>query len=96
MSESKAVAQAEIKQNLGQLVPVPADVDIDSAETQEWLASLDYVLKSKGPDRVRFLIEKLRDRARGRRHSISRGREHTVREHDSSRRPAGIPRQSRT
>ncbi|MDG2219800.1 MAG: pyruvate dehydrogenase (acetyl-transferring), homodimeric type [Rubripirellula sp.] len=36
---------------------------MDVAETQEWLSSLDYVLKSKGPDRVRFLIEQLRDRA---------------------------------
>nr|WP_231612463.1 pyruvate dehydrogenase (acetyl-transferring), homodimeric type [Novipirellula galeiformis] len=38
-------------------------MDMDTAETQEWLSSLDYVLKSKGADRVRFLIEQLRDRA---------------------------------
>ena len=63
MSESKTVAKAEIEQNLGELAKPVADVDIDVAETQEWLASLDYVLKSKGADRVRFLIEQLRDRA---------------------------------
>lgn len=63
MSESKTVAQAEVEQNLGELEPSDQSVDIDSAETQEWLASLDYVLKSKGPDRVQFLIEQLRDRA---------------------------------
>ena len=62
MSDSKAVAQAEVKQHLGELEP-SRDVDIDAAETQEWLASLDYVLRSKGPERVRFLMEQLRDRA---------------------------------
>ena len=63
MSESKTVAKAEVDQHLGELSTPTADVDIDVAETTEWLASLDYVLKSKGPDRVRFLIEQLRDRA---------------------------------
>ncbi len=63
MSESKIVAKAEVEQHLGELEKPAADVDIDVAETQEWLASLDYVLKSKGRDRVRFLIEQLRDKA---------------------------------
>jgi pyruvate dehydrogenase E1 component len=63
MSESKTVAQAEVEQNLGELKKREADIDVDVAETQEWLASLDYVLKSRGADRVRFLIEQLRDRA---------------------------------
>ncbi|TWU55807.1 pyruvate dehydrogenase (acetyl-transferring), homodimeric type [Rubripirellula reticaptiva] len=62
MSESETVAKAEIAQNLGELQR-NADVDVDSAETQEWLASLDYVLQSKGPERVKFLIDQLRDRA---------------------------------
>lgn len=63
MSESKTIAKAEVEQQIGELEERVADTDIDVAETQEWLASLDYVLKSKGPDRVRFLIEQLRDRA---------------------------------
>ena len=63
MSESKTVAKAEVEQYLGELTKPVTDVDIDVSETREWLASLDYVLKSKGPDRVRFLIEQLRDRA---------------------------------
>ena len=63
MSESKTVAKAEVEQQLGELTKPVTDVDIDVTETGEWLASLDYVLKSKGPDRVRFLIEQLRDRA---------------------------------
>jgi pyruvate dehydrogenase E1 component len=63
MSESKTVAQAEVQQQIGELQKRDAEVDIDVAETEEWLSSLDYVLKSKGPDRVRFLIEQLRDKA---------------------------------
>ncbi|WP_145169045.1 pyruvate dehydrogenase (acetyl-transferring), homodimeric type [Rubripirellula lacrimiformis] len=63
MSESETVAKAEVAQNVGELEQPVAAVDIDTAETEEWLASLDYVLKSKGADRVRFLIEQLRDRA---------------------------------
>ena len=63
MSESKTVAKAEVDQHLGELAKRADDVDVDVAETAEWLASLDYVLKSKGADRVRFLIEQLRDKA---------------------------------
>ena len=51
MSESETVAKAEVAKHLGELQKPAADVDIDVAETQEWLASLDYVLKSKGADR---------------------------------------------
>ena len=63
MSESRTVAQEEVEKHLGELQEIRPAVDIDAAETQEWLSSLDYVLKSKGPDRVRFLIEQLRHRA---------------------------------
>ena len=63
MSESKTVARAEVEQSVGELDRPAAEIDVDAAETAEWLASLDYVLQSKGPDRVRFLIDKLRNRA---------------------------------
>ncbi len=63
MSESNTVAQGQVDKELGELLNSAPDVDIDSSETQEWLASLDYVLKSKGPERVKFLLEQLRDRA---------------------------------
>ncbi|MEM6980404.1 MAG: pyruvate dehydrogenase (acetyl-transferring), homodimeric type, partial [Planctomycetota bacterium] len=62
MSDSKTVAQVEVAQNLGELQK-SADVDVDAAETKEWLSSLDYVLQSRGPERVKFLIEQLRMRA---------------------------------
>jgi len=62
MSESETVAKAEVAQQIGELQKT-AQYDMDAAETQEWLSSLDYVLKSKGPERVQFLIDQLRDRA---------------------------------
>ena len=37
--------------------------DIDPAETQEWLDSLEYVIQADGPDRAAFLLEKLKSRA---------------------------------
>ncbi len=40
--------------------PVP---DIDPGETQEWLESLEYVLSSKGAERVKFLLSALENRA---------------------------------
>ena len=38
------------------VTPVPPQ-DIDPAETQEWLDSLEYVLNTKGPERVKQLWE---------------------------------------
>ena len=38
--------------------------DIDPAETQEWLDSLEYVLTSKGTDRARYLLSILEEKAR--------------------------------
>ena len=38
--------------------------DIDPAETQEWLDSLDAVIDAHGKTRARFLLSKLLDRAR--------------------------------
>ena len=37
---------------LAEEVPGPDAVDIDPAETEEWLESLRYVLESKGPQRA--------------------------------------------
>src|SRR3974390_483312 len=35
--------------------------DIDPAETQEWLESIDSVMRAQGPQRAHFLLEKLVD-----------------------------------
>ena len=40
-------------------IPSPIPNDIDPAETAEWLESLDYVLESKGPERVKELLAAL-------------------------------------
>jgi len=37
--------------------------DLDPQETLEWLEALDQVLDDSGPDRARFLLERLRGRA---------------------------------
>ena len=42
----------------------PQARDVDPAETTEWLESLDYILASKGPERARFLLATLEDKAR--------------------------------
>src|SRR5687767_10342857 len=63
MSDSKSVAEAEVQPQDGELREVTESVDIDVNETREWLSSLDYVLKSKGPKRAQFLLEQLRDKA---------------------------------
>jgi pyruvate dehydrogenase E1 component len=38
--------------------------DADPVETGEWLDSLEYVLRSKGPERVKFLLSMLEKKAR--------------------------------
>ena len=38
--------------------------DIDTQETREWLESLDAVLEADGPERARYLLEQLLERAR--------------------------------
>ena len=57
-SDAKTIAQEELESSLGER----AHVDVDPAETAEWLSSLHYVLQSKGPERARFLLDQLRDR----------------------------------
>ena len=44
--------------------------DIDPTETQEWLESLEYVLNSRGPERVNYLLSVLEQKAK--REGVSR------------------------
>ena len=37
--------------------------DTDPQETQEWKAALDYIIRSAGPERAVFLLERLKERA---------------------------------
>jgi pyruvate dehydrogenase E1 component len=62
MAEAKIVSDEEpAVVNEGQ---IPEAIDTDPAETSEWLGSLDYILRSKGGDRARFLIKTLENKAR--------------------------------
>ncbi|GAA4436890.1 pyruvate dehydrogenase (acetyl-transferring), homodimeric type [Bremerella cremea] len=54
------------EENLMRNNPATFAADVDPAETQEWLDSLDYVLEGKGDDRVRFLLSALENRAHAR------------------------------
>jgi pyruvate dehydrogenase E1 component len=47
----------------GKARPAEPAADSDPAETQEWLESLEGVLKSAGPERAEYLLTQLRDRA---------------------------------
>src|SRR6185369_6973259 len=42
----------------------PKMEDLDPVETQEWLESIDSVLKTHGPERAHFLLERLIDYTR--------------------------------
>ena len=39
-------------------------VDLDPRETDEWLEAFDQIVDQVGPDRAKFLMEKLGERAR--------------------------------
>jgi pyruvate dehydrogenase E1 component len=66
-TETKSNSQAEeaVASN-GELPHVAATppLDVDPAETREWLDSLEYVLNTKGPERVKQLLAMLDAKAR--------------------------------
>jgi len=43
---------------------VSTPADLDPVETREWLASIDSVLRTEGPQRAHYLLEKLIDHTR--------------------------------
>src|SRR6186713_184298 len=46
------------------MTDLPKLQDLDPVETQEWLESIDSVLKTHGAQRAHFLLERLIDHAR--------------------------------
>ncbi len=46
------------------MTELPKLEDLDPGETQDWLESIDSVLKTQGPERAHYLLERLIDRAR--------------------------------
>ena len=55
MADAKILSAEEEAILASGQIPVP--VDIDPAETAEWMSSLEYILKSKGPERVKYLLK---------------------------------------
>src|ERR1700675_4574647 len=43
------------------MTDIPKLEDLDPVETQEWLESIDSVLKTHGAERARFILERLID-----------------------------------
>ena len=62
MADLDVAGNAELEMASGG--QIPTTVDIDPTETAEWVESLDYVLKSKGAERVKYLLKLLDTRAR--------------------------------
>ncbi len=60
MTETETIDRTEEKLEEAFLSQI---LDVDPAETAEWLDSLQYVLKSKGPDRVKYLLTMLQKKA---------------------------------
>ncbi len=58
--ESKTVCTPHVDSTDGYLSQT---VDVDPQETQEWLDSLEYVLNSRGAERVKYLLTILESRA---------------------------------
>ncbi|EAQ77517.1 pyruvate dehydrogenase (acetyl-transferring), homodimeric type [Blastopirellula marina] len=63
MAEAKLMPAEE---NILRHNPAAHSQDIDPNETKEWLDSLDYIIESKGGERVRYLLSALENRAHSR------------------------------
>ena len=74
---------------------VAAMEDVDPAETEEWLESLDYVLESKGPERVQQLLTALEQARDSQRRRAAVHGHHAVCQHDPARQRAALSRQAR-
>ena len=66
-------------------------VDIDPAETQEWLESLEYVLKTRGAERVKYLLDRLDKKAR----RSSGAEQYALHQHDPQGHAAALSGQPR-
>ncbi len=67
-------------------------VDPDPDETAEWLESLRYVLKSKGPERVSYLLSVLGRKSVSRRRRNPLFGHHALHQHDPGRQAAALSR----
>jgi pyruvate dehydrogenase E1 component len=65
MSEIETITASDSLEASGEVQPIEPEhvADIDPTETAEWLSSIDYVLRTRGPQRAQFLMTKLHERA---------------------------------
>lgn len=61
-TEPEKKTQDDLTQRVAHVHKPPAD-DIDPTETREWIEALEYVLANDGPDRVKFLLQRLGEKA---------------------------------
>ena len=69
--------------------------DIDPAETQEWLESFRYVLESKGPERVSYLLVRARRKGPSLGRRVAVHGHHALHQYHPRRGPAPLSRQPR-
>jgi pyruvate dehydrogenase E1 component len=62
MADTETIEQEQAEEKLEEAF-FSQVLDVDPSETAEWLDSLQYVLKSKGPDRAKFLLSMLQKKA---------------------------------
>jgi len=60
MADTDTVPESHANDDAGYVAPV---MDSDPAETKEWMDSLEYILKTKGPERAKFLLSALESEA---------------------------------
>ena len=72
-----------------------ANGDVDVAETNEWLDSLESVLQNRGQDRARFLLTELEHKAIRDGVQLAFHRQHALHQHDSAQPSAALSRQPR-
>ncbi len=61
MADAKTLGDGEAQSSL---LAGAHSIDVDPAETTEWLESLEYVIESRGPERANYILQQLRNRAK--------------------------------
>ncbi len=64
--------------------------DIDLEETSEWLEALEGVIRVRGADRARFLLDRMIQKSLPERYTASIYREYTVYKYDSTRKTIAL------
>ena len=80
-------------QGLPESLGLPSQLlDLDPAETQEWRESLDAVVDHAGPNRARYLMLSMLQRAREQQRRRAEPAQHRLHQHHPAGAGAGVPR----